>query len=318
MTTTLSDTLTTTVDKIAKAAGTPALATIVNDGTGLNPYRLSLTSSLGGKLGDLMVDSGATKLNFSTVTKAADAVILYGSSGPGGNPIQLVSSKNSFEGIVPGLTVEAKRVSNEPITVSITSNTEQLAKDIGEFVTAINGVKSLIAENSTYDKQSGKKGAFFSEAGIRLASTRIDQALLGRFNATGNIKTLGQVGITIDDKGQFQFDEDEFQAAFARSPADVEDFFGNASSGFKVGFERLIDTLSGGPGATVSNQLDAIGRTIETQNTALARMNARLEVRQQVLLRQFVAMENAISGLQSQQSALSNLSNLAAGFRSQV
>ena len=53
-------------------------ASIINDGSGLTPYRLSINAKNSGRDGRVVFDSGATNLGTSTLVEAQDAAVFAG------------------------------------------------------------------------------------------------------------------------------------------------------------------------------------------------------------------------------------------------
>lgn len=306
-----TDTLKDVVTKIA-ASGAPVTAAILNDGSSLIPYRLSLTSKQSGLVGELLVDAGSTNLTFATTAKASDAVALLGSGTPGSTPVQLTSSNSSLSGIIPGLTVNVVKTQSTPVTVTVTENQKSVTDAVSAFVDGFNSLIKEIDDNSTFNATTGEKGIFFTESPVRLARQRLQSFVNTAFTGTGsNLKTLGSIGLSFDSSGKLQLDAAQFSNAFSQNATDVERLFTAANNGVVAKFQKLTDELSDVSNGFLVNRENALTRTIESQNDSLDRINIRLTATQTRLFNRFYSLETALAKLQSQQATLSQLASLS-------
>ncbi len=79
ITITSTDTLTSVQNKINQL-GFGVIASIVNDGSSTDPYRLSLTAVNSGSAGQVVIDSGTTNLGVRNLVNAQNAAVFYGGS----------------------------------------------------------------------------------------------------------------------------------------------------------------------------------------------------------------------------------------------
>ena len=139
---TATDTLTTLQDKINKL-GFGVSASIINDGSSTTPYRLSLTARHSGTAGRVTIDSGTTGLNTTTLIKAQDAAVFYG-SGDGSNALLLTSSTNTLSNVIKGVNVTLNGVSKTPVTLNVTRDTTAVTKQLTDFATNFNALVDKI------------------------------------------------------------------------------------------------------------------------------------------------------------------------------
>ncbi|QDU61443.1 Flagellar hook-associated protein 2 [Planctomycetes bacterium Pan216] len=301
-------------DKL-REAGAPVFSTIIDDGSAINPFRFSLTSRQSGLAGRLLIDPGATSLDFTNVSRGQDAIVLLGGGNANSSQSQITSSSNTFSDLIPGLDITLNQVSTSPVTVSINQNTDSILEAVQGFVDNYNELRTFIDDNASFDTTSNESGLLFSESSIRSSERRLVNFANQLFTNTGSdVRTLGDVGITLDRSGQLQFDRLKFRSVLNSDPEGVQDFFGASGTGVSDQFESLVDGLNDTDGL-ISNRVDNITRTIERQNKAIEEIGERLEIRQERLLLEFVAMERAIATLTSQQNALSQLSGLASSVQ---
>src|SRR5690606_19161113 len=94
-------------------------ASVISDGSAGTPYRLSLSAKEAGTDGAFVFDDGGLGFNATTLAEAQDAVVFYGSSDPA-NALVITSTTNTAKGLIPGVTIDLKATSDEPVQVTVT------------------------------------------------------------------------------------------------------------------------------------------------------------------------------------------------------
>lgn len=329
-----ADTLQQMIDKINQA-GAGVSAALVRDGAGATPYRLSLTSSSSGTAGRFLLDTGSFSLAPQTLELGRDALMFYGSTDAA-RAIAVTSSTNTVDTLLPGVRLDLARRSDDPVTMTIATDTEAIFSEIDLFVKAFNTVVSRIAEQTKYVEATQQKGPLIGDSTmleVRSSLFRTIQA--AGIGTSGRFETLAEIGITIGEGGSLKLDETRLRASLDEDPASVESLFttreqvqdaeievpglpgvtvrnpnaGNTFSALGVVGQieqlatRFIDSTSG----VLTGRTKAIDEQIRLQQARVTAMNQRLLSKQEILQKQFLAMETAIGKLQTQQSALASL-----------
>ncbi len=330
-----SDSLDDIVDAINEA-GAPISATIINDGSAGAPFRLAITSDVAGTRGDLLLTSTGADLGFSTLTKAQDAKVFFGSENPD-DAFLITSDTNTITDIVDGVTINLLASSQDPVEVSIERTNDEAVGVILGFVTAFNDAIATIDEFDNYDIDTEERGLLLGDG----TTSRVRSALFNLlFRDAENLSTqydsLRDVGLTVAAEGTIAFDEDKFrdaldsdrQAVINLFTAEDEDlsFSEEIAPGVTVlsssttstvrGFGKIIEDLLDGFTNSINGTFKTIDESIQTRidvaNQRIEDFNERMENRRQQLQRQFLAMETAIAQLQTQSSALASLSSATA------
>ena len=129
-----SDTLDDVVRKI-RDANIPVNVAVVNVGSGGNPFRISMTSTVSGARGEMIVDSGGVDLGLNRISEGRDAKVFFGSDDPE-SAFLLTSSDNVLRNVVDGLTITLSAVSDEPVTVSVARDRETVVEGLKGMLTA--------------------------------------------------------------------------------------------------------------------------------------------------------------------------------------
>ncbi|MCZ6851373.1 MAG: flagellar filament capping protein FliD [Planctomycetota bacterium] len=331
----ISDSLSDVVGKI-NDAGIPVSASIINTGSGATPFRLNFSSNITGRLGELIIDSGGVDLGLTTLSDGRDAKVFFGSDDPS-QGFLITSSSNSISDVVPGVTIDLVSASDDPVTVTVTRDTQKIEDAVFQFVTTFNDAIGRINDYDSFDVDTEERGPLLGNsttARLRSALYRVAQGL-----ATGvetQYQRLSQVGIRIGAEGVLTFDKDKFREAYENDPQAVENLFaafkGSTTTtkeiapgvtvnvteqtftvlGFGDLFDQLLDGLTNSIDGTMTLADQVFQDQIDLTKSRIDAFDVRLDARRARLERQFLAMETALAQLQGMNNALLSLSgNLA-------
>ena len=325
-----TDTLTDVVRKLNEAK-IPVAASIVNAGSGTQPFRLSISSTVGGSRGQLLMDTGSIDLGMVRTSEGLDASLFLGTGDPA-TAFLYTSSTNTFKDVVSGLEVDAKKA-GASVTVDVARNVVGMVDGVKQLVTTINDALGRIGDYDKYDDETKKKGPLLGNPVVARVRQQIIQTAQGPAKGVeGRYRYLSQVGIRFGKEGQLQFDEAKFRTAYDLDPGAVEELFTafeiqatssnspvagvtveqTTTSYSKLGFGDLFDQLL----KKLTNSVDGVttvaDRGMQEQldglKERLDRYDARLESKRARYVAQFAAMESALAKLQTQQSSLGALS----------
>lgn len=328
----VSDTLDDVVRKI-NDAGVPVTAAVISDGAGSTPFRLALTSKFTGRDGRFIVDSGTVDLGLTNLAKGENALAFFG-AGDVANAIAVTSSSNTIDSILPGIKIDLKGTSSDPLQLTVSEDSETLTSTIKEFIDAFNVTIDRINLQTKYDKDTNRKAALLGDGTvIELKSTlaRIIQAPAQ--NLSGRYQRLADVGIKVGKDSKLELDETKFANAMATDPQAVEDLFTNrtltenqqteispgvfvnnpnfgstfTSLGAMGQIEQLAERYVNSTSGLLTAKSNGLQTQINTQNTRISDMDVRLESKRLRLQRQFAAMESTIGKLQTQGSSVSSI-----------
>lgn len=302
------DTLNKIVEKI-RASGAAVTAAVINSGSASLPYRLSLTSTQSGRVGELAIETGASGLSFETLSQASDATVVFGDAGAAA-PVILRSSTNSISNAVSGVRLDLVGISDQPVTVDVTRDADAVVEDLSSLVSALNSVFTTIDTLSSFDSETEQRGILNGDSTSRRVRERLTGLLSRVFPEAGSLRQLSQVGVKIGTNASLSLDEQKLRNLLESDPAAVEAFFTTVQSGFGKVLQDELKSLTDSNNGTIALQEQAIENSEELIRDRIEQMELLLERRRERLLAQFQATEGIIASLQSQQSALSGLSLL--------
>lgn len=302
------DKLTDVVQKLT-GSGAPVTASVLNDGNPAAPYRLLVGSSRPGQLGRLVIDTGATSLSLSTLSVAQDAVLEVG--GVSGAGLLFASSTNTFTQALTGLTINALGVSGTPVTISVGRDTQGLVTVVGQLVDRFNAALESLEDYTLFDPETTQRGILQSEGLAQQIRDKLLELATGASgSATNSIRGLTQLGVSVAD-GRLSLDKGALQSRLAGDSAGVEDFLAKAEVGFAKKLETTLKGYTNNVDGAIKGRVDALREQVEEMDERTEFLNDRLEAKRQLLLKQFIQMEQTLAQIQNQGGVLTQLAQLA-------
>lgn len=327
------DTLDEIVQRI-NGSGGPATVSVINDGNGASPFRLSFVSRGSGRDGRYIFDTRGFDLGLQTLDRGEDARVFFGSSDPA-EALLLTSSSNTLDSIVTGVSIDLKSTSDEPVSLTVTRNTEEIEADVDAFIKAYNTLIDRIDFQTRFIPDTEERGALLGDQTALTLRQRVFNTIRGQGQGIeGQFKTLFDIGVTVTDGGKLSLDSDAFRRALEDDFGAVQellaardqiqpDEFQDIAPGVqvrvvdpdaefsKLGIAGLIEELA----ITYTDSIDgvltlrrgAIDDQIQLQEQRIENFNVILESKRSRLEAQFLAMERVIGQLQGQQGALASL-----------
>lgn len=309
-------TLTELVDAINAEGDGLFRATVVNmSSSDPADYRLAISGvSTGEQDGLLQIERSAGlassgALSVGTVQQAVDAEVFVQGLGIVRRP------NNQISDLIPGVTLNLKRVSTGAVTLAVNNDTTKTSKAVEELVTALNDIIKYSKENSTIQRE--ESGDTIQNIYGTLARESSDESLISEIrnaassstsDAIGSaVRVLADLGITTERDGTYKFDKDKFNSSMAADPNSVDEIlrkFGD-QLGSSTGIIYNYTKFQGG----FDQVLKANEEERRSITARLQRSEESIAKQQEMLKRQFAALESTVSRLNSNSSALLSLFN---------
>ncbi len=294
-----------------KDLGIDVGATIVNDGSDVNPYHLVVNSEISGTDGRLTLDTGSTNLSFSTLVEAQDAVVFFGGSGAE-NPIVLTSSTNTLRGVLDNVTINLVGTSDSPVELSIAQDIDRIVDDLSTFVSSFNGVLDSIDQHTSFNPDTNERGLLFGDSTVTLIQGRLRSVVNTRVpQAPPGLDRLLFVGVRVGSGGRLSFDEEKFRELYAENPEGIEALFTTEEFGLGDRLETMLDDLTRAFDGLLTRRVNLLSDREELFNERIAAIEELLARKRQRLTRQFQGLENSLASLQGAQSAIGVIASLA-------
>jgi flagellar hook-associated protein 2 len=303
-----SDSLTSVINRInASSAQVTAAYDTLED-------RLVLTAKYTGSISISSEDVGGGFLGAAGILGATQV--------PGENALfrvdtvnggtQLSSASNTVSGIIPGVTLELKEAGENASTITVSQNVDAGYSAIKSFVDQYNSVLDLISSLTSYNSTTKSAGTLQANGTVLGIASRLRtlamETVSGLPAATNSLLAIGistgAIGSTDGRSGKLVIDDAKLKAALTSNPEGVTKLFSEPNTGIAARFDTYISGLvQAGTGLIPKTQanLDAEAKMVSRRITDAER---RLEVREATLIKQFTAMEKALSSMRSQSAWL--------------
>ncbi len=221
------------------ARGIGVTASVINDGSSINPCKLALSSRTSGEPGRMTVDSSIDGLSFSTTAAAQNAILLYGANGGSTDPTVVTAAQNTLTGIVPGLTLQLKGTSASPVTVTVSRDLGAITDQAQRFVDTYNETIKKIKEYTYFNADTFTTGVLFSDPAIRRVQRELSSLIVNPVGdiSASDLNNLASVGIKVSGEGALTFDSSRFREK-------LESGFDKVQSLFTLQRKLQLGTLS--------------------------------------------------------------------------
>jgi flagellar hook-associated protein 2 len=239
-----------------------------------------------------------------------------------GDPATYTSHGSTATAGLPGVQLTLNSVGTATVNVSTPQvDPAQVAAKLKAFVTAYNSSVDLVRGKLNEKPVASPQSDADATMGVLYGDQSLS-SILSSMRQTISEAGLDSLGVTVpstgagttDDAlaGKLSFDQGAFDDAWAKSSGAVQAKLGsNAASGFAQSFEGLLAPITrSGDGLIDQRVKDADGELSYIKDS-LDRMDTRLQAKQDLLRKQFTAMEQALSQSQSQSTWLTQ--QLASG-----
>jgi len=310
------------INKVSDNSGVNASIINVDDGVGGTVSKLVLTSKNTGTANNISITAtedpavpGLSNLVYDPVSSgitnlteqnaAQDAKVLVDGQ-------VATRSSNSIDDIIQGVTLDLKTAATGTVfNVDVTLDEESIKKVTEGFVSAYNGLMSIVKDLGKFDPTGDQSGALIGDSTLRNVQSQMRQAVGSPVSsASSGYNSLAMIGITMDRDGVMFLNDSDFSAALKNNLNAVSDVF-SSSDGVAVRLDTRLDQYLNTGGTfdvqtkSLNNQLNRLSKDRDT-------VQVRLDNLERGLMKQFIAMDVAVGQFQSTGAYLAQqLSNLS-------
>ncbi|MEM9035354.1 MAG: flagellar filament capping protein FliD [Actinomycetota bacterium] len=222
---------------------------------------------------------------FDTVSEGQDAIVTMGSDPL--TQLQVKRSSNTITDLVPGVELQLKETTTEPITIEADRDIDAAVERVQGFVDALNGVMNEIQTQTVLDEEGDNDGPLIGDGTLRSIEGELITEVTSLIDSLGTDRNYAaSLGIEYTIEGVFELDSgrlrealeedfDEVASFFARS-GDTDDArlrFGFGSDSTVAGAYGVVVTQAATQASTVGSLYSAPGTdttmTITNGDTSL-------------------------------------------------
>ncbi|MDR5899041.1 flagellar filament capping protein FliD [Halomonas vilamensis] len=281
-------------------------ATIINDGSGTNEFRLALSSRETGA--DASISSfsfdGAEPAPFTSDTDNTHQAGTDASLDVNG--ITITSANNQVEGAIQGVTLNLQ--SEGTGTVSVEQDTLAVREAVTGFVDSYNSLKTSIGELTSFNQETGQAGELNGDNTVRRVESTLRSALSGGVAAGGDgFSMLSDIGISLELDGTLSVDEGRLDDVIANEQQALSDFFAGGENA--TGLAEQIDTSVGqmlSSYGTVQGAINGSENRVESLGDRYTRMEQSVEQTIGRYREQFSQLDGMIAEMNQTSDYLTN------------
>nr|WP_275941634.1 flagellar filament capping protein FliD [Planosporangium mesophilum] len=227
----------------------------------------------------------------TNVRAAADAKLTVGDPAAGGYVVS--SSTNTFTNLLSNVTLNVSKVETG-VTVAVAADPDSIADKMQALVDSANGALAQIGQYSTYNSASKSGGPLVGDFTARqLQSSILSKASKG-LDGYGSFK---QFGVQLNKTGKLTFDRSAFLVAYSADPTKVQN---GVANGLAKAFADVADGATDSITGSLTTAIQGANARVKDLKNRITDWDGRLAMRQQMLKRQFSAMESALGTTKNQ------------------
>lgn len=213
--------------------------------------------------------------------------------------LTITRSTNTISDAITGVTMTLAGVGTSTLTIA--KDTASVVTAFNTFVTSYNTMASQLKSLTAYDSENQKASVLTGDSGARSLQSALRQMVTQAFGGTASVKSLSDLGISVQRDGTLAFDSGKLTDALTSSGADVKTMLTN-STGSQQGIAvRMAATVNSmlATGGLLAARTDGINRTIADiadRREVLERRLTQIEKRYRT---QFTALDSLVASMNS-------------------
>jgi len=322
----------------ARADKTPFTLTLTSANNSLAGVRDAINAANKGVSATIVIDTSGARLVLSSADTGANnairisaptvAALAYDPTAIGSQSVSelqtaqnakvkidnltVESMTNQITGAIDGVTLNlAKANPGQPTNVSIAQDVSAATASLNNFVTAYNGLNSLVRGYTSYDATTKSAGALQGEVTAVSVQSRMRSLISGSIAGTAGVMTnLSQIGLSVQADGSLKLDQAKLTAATSTTAGfnQLSRLFVASSTNpdtFVTRFKTFVDKEQG-TGGLIPSKTDGLNTTIKNLTKQQDDFNARMVGVEARMRTQFNALD---ANLASQNAITSYLTS---------
>jgi flagellar hook-associated protein 2 len=205
------------------------------------------------------------------------------------------------------VTLTAKEVTEQLVTVNVERDTQPAVTNVKAFVSQYNKMLDKLKDLTVFNAETNEVGLLFGSSEALRIETSYTRLLSGQVFGAGSMKSIRELGMGFSETGKLELDEAKLVDKLANNSADVTEFLTKADTGLLARLNNVAERIAGEGNSLLLTRNETLSIRIQRNTQQTESLNVRLNNERERLLRQYFAAEQAISKLQSNQSALSQI-----------
>lgn len=216
------------------------------------------------------------------------------------NGIEVKRDSNIIEEAILGVKLILKKESPDKVNVAVNKDVDAIYNKIKGFIDEYTKVQTYLDKQTFFTKGTGDQlnstGQLFGDSTVTILKTRLRSIFAGAVEdiAGTDLKMLSQIGIEVDKTGKVQVDDAKLKEAIKEKPTQVADIFIKKDTGMTAKMQTYIKGYTEYAGI-IDSKLKYYDARIQDVDKSMKRLDERVEMRRESLIRQFTALDKALA-----------------------
>jgi len=225
------------------------------------------------------------------------------------NGVTVTNSSNTIDDAVEGVTFNIK--STGAATIEISRDVEKIVNAVEAFVNQYNSVQNFINSKLDYNPETKKAGDLQGDVTLMRTKSNLRRYITALVDIDSKYNQLAMVGISINAEGTMTFDSDKFKNVLDEAPEDVKKLFTateteNGFDGVAVRLDSYLNMLLQSNTGVIPEKVDSYRTIMKNIDDEIYNLEKNLERIKERYIKEFTALEKAISKMQQQNNWLMN------------
>lgn len=220
--------------------------------------------------------------------QAEDAAFLF-------DTVPMTSASNHVSDLPEGIELDLTSTNiGNPTQISFAERSSQVTGVMGDLVNALNDITAQLRESA--NALGGELGSDTGARRLKATFAALSSQIVMPNAASGEPRTLGDLGLSLNRDGSFRLDAQRLQNTLATSPQGAAAMFTTGLHGVFATIDRLARSSAavGDPGS-LAGSINRYQGQIERNDERLAKIAEQQDALRQRMTRTFVAADQRIS-----------------------
>lgn len=215
------------------------------------------------------------------------------------NGIAVSTAGNTLNDVVDGMTFNLGKVTTTPVTVTVSRNTDAVKAMLSSFVTAYNGLNSLLTNVTAYNPVSKQGALLQGDAAATGLQNQLRSIIGGPTSASSVFSTFSAVGIEFQKDGSLKLNDTKVATALKNLPEltkalSTVDAAVPAQNGLARKVAAWADGLLAATG-TLPGKTKSLQAQLASNSKSQAQASDRIDATEKRIRAQYSALDKTMS-----------------------
>ena len=290
-------------------SNTGVTASVINDGSAENPYRLVITSDNTGEENRIQWGETLVLTPVTGVDSSLNAIFSV-------NGITYNRQSNTgINDVIPGVSFTLKKAGETSLgvsknTTSIVDDVKALVEGFNEIVKEINGTETTTETDDETSDTTDDENPLSDEYSVKSIISRLTSLLSTTVQTGGAYTSLFDLGLSTNKDGTITIDEDTLEQAVASDPDAVQSLFIGDEDQEITGLGDLLNdgltTMVSSTG-TVTSEIDEAEQRISRLEEDIETATEQLDKKYEIMTARFAELDKYINQLNAEASFMTSI-----------